>query len=136
MGNENKENTMKPDNAGEFILKGTALTLSSKGVTDDLKEVLKIKIDYVKCTLADVIKLTETILNSKNTQESKRYTQQGAILPQLLGSIASEVIFTNIALNSLIGSLVEREQSLSEEQKALFLTETDNIVYKESTKIR
>ena len=43
MGNENKENTMKPDNAGEFILKGTALTLSSKGVTDDLKEVLKIK---------------------------------------------------------------------------------------------
>jgi len=87
MGNENKENTMKPDNAGEFILKGTALTLSSKGVTDDLKEVLKIKIDYVKC-------------------------------------------------NSLIGSLVEKEQSLSEEQKALFLTETDNIVYQESSKIR
>lgn len=132
----NTPDSNDPENEGEFLLKSAALTMTSKGISQDLKDVIKMKTDFVSQTYSDIIKLSESFLKHGDKNITKDALSKGGVLNQYLEHILGEIAITNITLNNILVSFVSKDQSIQEEKKKLIESDLQNLIEREITKLK
>lgn len=126
--------SIDPENLGELLLKNAALTVSSKSISQDLKEVIQMKVDFVNGIYDKTIKLTDTFLSSPNKKLVDDVSSNNGALTQTLNHILSEIFVTNMAINNLLVSIVLDEKNIREEQKRIIESDIGTMIDREMKK--
>jgi len=122
------EDSLDPNSLGELMLKNAALTISAKGISDDLKEVIKIKTNFIKEILKDTIKLTESFLSCKDKKTINSALSREGVLRSMLEHTLTEVFVTNTTLNNILTSFILKEQNIREEQKDTIMKNIESMI--------
>jgi len=94
------------DEFNELLLRNTALTFSTEGVTRDLKALLARKADFVAQSADAAARIAAAPCKSAVRSKS---------VDELVRHVVEEIKGTNSTLNYVIMKVVEREQALSTE---------------------
>jgi hypothetical protein len=125
-----------PENMGEFLLKNAALTMTSKGISNDLKEVIKMKVDYVNKIFSETIKLTDSVTKCPDKRITRAAFSHEGVLTQVLDHVLAEVFVTNIALNNILVNFITKEKNIREEQKILIESDIEKMIDREMKKFK
>lgn len=125
-----------PTSIGEMILKEAVLTASSKGISSDLKDVIKIKVDFLSHLYSETSKITETLINSNNKSLANHtFIKEKGQLNKLHDHILSEIFSTNIAINHILTNFIMKEKNIKEEFKEMLGEDMDKMLQREMKKI-
>ena len=134
--NQDSSNQLEPDSLGEVLLKNSALTMSAKGISLDLKNIIKLKINYIQSIFKETNKLTETFLISKNDKVISESLSKNGVLTQLIDHILGEVFVTNITLNNILISFISEDKNINDEQKKMISGDIGRMIDREMEKIK
>lgn len=98
----------KLDEYNELLLRNTALTFSTEGVTRDLKAMLARKADFVAQAADAAARLAAAPCKSSDRSKA---------IDELVRHVVEEVKGTNSTINFVIMKVIEREQALSMDEK-------------------
>jgi len=127
--------SLHPENMGELLLKNAALTSSAKGIDNDLRNIITMKIEYSKAILDKVVTMLDVATKCPDKKITRELLSEGGIVMGMLSNTLSEVFITNIALNNMLTSTVLKEMSLLEEQKNFIMEDIEQIMSVEKTRL-
>lgn len=100
----------KMDGYNEMLLKNTAITFSSEGLTRDLKVLITRKADFV----ADMLNGMAALIGSLPASKSSRKRAQ--MIDAMLNHALNEVHTVNSTMNYVIARIFEKEVALAHDE--------------------
>jgi hypothetical protein len=125
---------INPGNLGEALLKSSALTMSSKGISQDLKDVIKMKVDFISSIYSETSHLSEIFLSGNNNKAAKEALSKDGILTKTLDHILAEIFATNITLDNILINFIKKEQNIQEDSKKLIISNIEAMINREIAK--
>jgi hypothetical protein len=112
---QNDEFSKKTEEFNEFMLKQAAITISSEGVSRDLKAFIQKKIHHDEMVLTQASQMLTAMVSSESEAIRESVLKKGNPIHKLLDHALKEIRITDVALNIAIQSMLSKEDALASE---------------------
>lgn len=100
----------------EFMLKNAALTFSLEGLSKDLKSFLHKKISYNTEMMKHLTSMFRSVTTCEEKEVRMALLKEDSLVRAMVKHLYQEMRVTDMALNLIIQKLLERENTLTNEQ--------------------
>jgi hypothetical protein len=112
MSELNKEIDPSAEEYNKQLLKQTAFTFSSEGISNDLKYFIQKKVTHNKTNLCYITQLMDLAINSESKEIVEMAFTKNSSLKKLLDHITLEIIKTDVLLNKSIEFVINKDPSI------------------------